>query len=154
MEDLNYVVQLRKKFSYLECIPGFLLPHPSSLSLIPIKTEEDYNDNNNNSNMSVYCWPNNIIDSSSVGNIGPSELVQGNFVPLSITPSMSSLESFLSKLPSVLPASSPSTSDPSCLRPVDSMGGSLGVHDKDNMQEDDERGGVEAMGGQWASTWV
>ncbi|KAK1290618.1 hypothetical protein QJS10_CPB18g01260 [Acorus calamus] len=32
MEDLSYVVLLRKKFSYLHSIPGVLLPHPSSSS--------------------------------------------------------------------------------------------------------------------------
>ena len=29
-EDLSYVVMLRRKFGYLESIPGVLLPHPSS----------------------------------------------------------------------------------------------------------------------------
>ncbi|KAJ9563808.1 hypothetical protein OSB04_008968 [Centaurea solstitialis] len=38
IEDLSYVVMLRKKLSYIESIPGVLLPHPSS-SLYPFKAE-------------------------------------------------------------------------------------------------------------------
>lgn len=104
IEDLSYVVLLRKKFSYIESIPGVLLPHPSSSQMFPYKVvdnygttpdawhfqaslgllpqthhdfyEHQYNNNNNNS-------------SQPLKNI--------------ITPSMSSLEALLSKLPSVVP---------------------------------------------------
>lgn len=34
-EDLGYVVTLRRKFGYLESIPGVLLPHPSSAGVFP-----------------------------------------------------------------------------------------------------------------------
>ncbi|XP_048136819.1 uncharacterized protein LOC115734304 isoform X1 [Rhodamnia argentea] len=87
VEDLSYVVQLRKKFGYIESIPGVLLPHPSSSS-----------------------YPN-------VGYGGTPDGAwhfQTNLQPLpdlcdtfnqhfKITPSMSSLEALLSKLPSVVP---------------------------------------------------
>ena len=33
-EDLSYVVMLRRKFGYLESIPGVLLPHPSSAGVV------------------------------------------------------------------------------------------------------------------------
>ncbi|KAL2928778.1 Protein RICE SALT SENSITIVE 3 [Bienertia sinuspersici] len=35
VEDLSYVVLLRKKFAYIESIPGVLLPHPSSAAFPP-----------------------------------------------------------------------------------------------------------------------
>ena len=34
-EDLSYVVMLRRKFGYLENIPGVLLQHPSTASVFP-----------------------------------------------------------------------------------------------------------------------
>ncbi|KAI7728838.1 hypothetical protein M8C21_023817 [Ambrosia artemisiifolia] len=85
-EDLSYVVMLRKKLSYIESIPGVLLPHPSS-SLYPYKSE-GYN--------TPETWP------FQGGGDLPAVYTQ----PMNITPSMSSLEALLSKLPSVVPASS------------------------------------------------
>ncbi|KAF8390374.1 hypothetical protein HHK36_024900 [Tetracentron sinense] len=89
MEDLSYIVLLRKKFSYLESIPGVLLPHPSS-SAFPLKVDG--------------CgvpdtWP-------FPGTLAPpmaTEFYDQFNQPLKITPSMSSLEALLSKLPSVVP---------------------------------------------------
>ncbi|KAJ3677483.1 hypothetical protein LUZ60_003207 [Juncus effusus] len=74
-EDLSYIVLLRKNFSYIESIPGVLLPHPSS-ALFPvtehfIPNTEFYEDQN-----------------------------------VRFTPSMSSLEALLSKLPPVGPTES------------------------------------------------
>nr|XP_043623461.1 protein RICE SALT SENSITIVE 3-like isoform X2 [Erigeron canadensis] len=92
VEDLNYIVMLRKKLSYIESIPGVLLPHPSS-SLYPFKPE-GYN--------APEVWP------FHVGCGGGNDIQPVYNQPLNITPSMSSLEALLSKLPSVLPVSSSS----------------------------------------------
>nr|GMD37018.1 transcription factor LHW-like [Ipomoea batatas] len=75
IEDLSYVVLLRKKFSYIESIPGVLLPHPSSAAY-PMKIDGYA--------LSPEAWPPHF----------PANI---------ITPSMSSLEALLSKLPSVVP---------------------------------------------------
>ncbi|KAJ0679750.1 hypothetical protein HanOQP8_Chr12g0463141 [Helianthus annuus] len=86
---------LRKKLSYIESIPGVLLPHPSSSSY-PYKSE-GYN--------MPESWPFH-------GGGEPSSLYNQ---PMNITPSMSSLEALLSKLPSVVPASSsPIEAPPYC----------------------------------------
>lgn len=87
MEDLSYIVLLRKKFHHLESIPGVLLPHPSS-SIYPYKTD------------APGTWPFHP-------NATPQMEYYNNYNQ--ITPSMSSLEALLSKLPSVVPTS-PSSS--------------------------------------------
>lgn len=92
VEDLSYVVLLRKKLSYIESIPGVLLPHPSSAAY-PLKMI-----NEAEANCSHY--QNNI-------NLIPQE-----YYDMRITPSMSSLEALLSKLPSVAPPSSSSSFQP------------------------------------------
>ncbi|KAG0466713.1 hypothetical protein HPP92_018293 [Vanilla planifolia] len=74
MEDLSFVVHLRKKFAYLESIPGVLLPHPSSPA-VPIGMQPIPR--------GVTMPPIEYYDQSR------------------ISPSMSSLEALLSKLPSV-----------------------------------------------------
>ncbi|XP_010547861.1 PREDICTED: transcription factor EMB1444-like [Tarenaya hassleriana] len=75
IEDLSYVVMLKKKFSYIESIPGVLLPHPSSSSY-PF----------------INCSPPDTCHFP----VAPA--------PMKITPSMRSLEALLSKLPSVVPS--------------------------------------------------
>uniref|UniRef100_A0A5B6YSV8 Putative Serine/threonine-protein kinase WNK-related n=1 Tax=Davidia involucrata TaxID=16924 RepID=A0A5B6YSV8_DAVIN len=91
IEDLSYIVLLRKKFSYIESIPGVLLPHPSS-SAYPFK-------------MDGYGAPEAW---HFQGNLAPAttEFHDHFNQPMRITPSMSSLEALLSKLPSVMPAPS------------------------------------------------
>ena len=85
IEDLSYVVLLRKKFSYIESIPGVLLPHPSS-SAYPCSPE---------------AW-------HFQGSLAPpAEFYEQFNQPLRVTPSMSSLEALLSKLPSVVPPTTP-----------------------------------------------
>ncbi|KAE8023424.1 hypothetical protein FH972_009118 [Carpinus fangiana] len=85
IEDLSYVVLLRKKFSYIESIPGVLLPHPSS-SAYPCSPE---------------AW-------HFQGSLAPpAEFYEQYNQPLRVTPSMSSLEALLSKLPSVVPPTTP-----------------------------------------------
>lgn len=90
IEDLSYVVLLRKKFSYIESIPGVLLPHPSS-SAYPYGNPAEQ-------------WHN------FQGSIAPQHQNDqlyhehfNNIMPMKVTPSMSSLEALLSKLPSVVP---------------------------------------------------
>ncbi|XP_061370180.1 protein RICE SALT SENSITIVE 3-like [Gastrolobium bilobum] len=91
IEDLSYVVLLRKKFSYIESIPGVLLPHPSS-SAYPYKVEG-------------YSVPEQWHFQGNLAH--PAELYDHFNMPLKITPSMSSLEALLSKLPSVVPPPPP-----------------------------------------------
>ncbi|WVZ09817.1 hypothetical protein V8G54_014347 [Vigna mungo] len=94
IEDLSYVVLLRKKFSYIESIPGVLLPHPSS-SAYPYKVEGGYGVPEQWHFQGNHLAP-------------QAELYENHFnMPLKITPSMSSLEALLSKLPSVVPPPHP-----------------------------------------------
>ncbi|KAL0421336.1 UNVERIFIED_CONTAM: protein RICE SALT SENSITIVE 3 [Sesamum latifolium] len=94
IEDLSYVVLLRKKFSYIESIPGVLLPHPSS-SAYPFKIDHAYG-----GAVPAEAWHN------FHNNLLPTNDYYDHFAhqPMKITPSMSSLEALLSKLPSVVPA--------------------------------------------------
>lgn len=100
IEDLSYVVLLRKKFNYLESIPGVLLPHPSS-SAFPYKAD-GYSAADN--------WPYNTTLASPAMTAMTTDFYSQFSQPLKITPSMSSLEALLSKLPSVVPTLSPSSS--------------------------------------------
>ena len=88
IEDLNYVVLQRKKFSYIESIPGVLLPHPSS-SVYPFKVD-------GYGTPEAWHYPPGTI-------APPAEFYDHFNQPMTITPSMSSLEALLSKLPSVEP---------------------------------------------------
>ncbi|XP_018632321.1 protein RICE SALT SENSITIVE 3-like [Nicotiana tomentosiformis] len=94
IEDLSYVVLLRKKFSYIESIPGVLLPHPSS-SAYPFK-------------MDGYGAPPDAwhLQANLAATPAPAEFYEhlNHHQHMKITPSMSSLEALLSKLPSVVPA--------------------------------------------------
>lgn len=86
---------LRKKFSYIESIPGVLLPHPSS-SAYPFKVDgygvpEQWHFQGAFANPNDFCYDHH-------------HHFNNNHQPLKqITPSMSSLEALLSKLPSVVP---------------------------------------------------
>ncbi|XP_022151082.1 uncharacterized protein LOC111019104 [Momordica charantia] len=105
-EDLNFVVQLRKKFCYIESIPGVLLPHPLCSS-IP---------SNFNVDAAAMATAAAAYESAELGRFegtscfpGPAEQLMYNHINLNpgqqvqITPSMSSLEALLAKLPSVMP---------------------------------------------------
>ncbi|KAL3835547.1 hypothetical protein ACJIZ3_010283 [Penstemon smallii] len=97
IEDLSYVVLLRKKLSYIESIPGVLLPHPSSAAH-PFKVDA-YGTSTVQQDQ-AWHFQNNLLP--------PNEFYD-HFThqhQMTITPSMSSLEALLSKLPSVVPASS------------------------------------------------
>ncbi|GER32263.1 serine/threonine-protein kinase WNK (With NoLysine)-related [Striga asiatica] len=111
IEDLSYVVLLRKKWSYIESIPGVLLPHPSSTSAYPLtirnsdhhqfinnhpQAQAEPNWHNNNNNNNNFKTPHNYFDHFAPHT--PMKMI--------ITPSMSSLDALLSKLPSVMPSSS------------------------------------------------
>ncbi|XP_059656025.1 protein RICE SALT SENSITIVE 3-like isoform X2 [Cornus florida] len=94
IEDLNYVVILKKKLSYIESIPGVLLPHPSSSS-----SEHSFKmDGYGFGAHEAWHFHTNLVPPTEV-------LVHDHFnQPVRvITPSMSSLEALLSKLPSVVP---------------------------------------------------
>lgn len=99
IEDLSYVVLLRKKFSYIESIPGVLLPHPSS-SAYPYKVDggygapEQWHFQGNHHHLASPQGDHQLYDNHHH---------HFNNLPLKITPSMSSLEALLSKLPSVVP---------------------------------------------------
>ncbi|CAL5421377.1 protein RICE SALT SENSITIVE 3-like isoform X2 [Camellia sinensis] len=112
IEDLSYVVLLRKNFSYIESIPGVLLPHPSSSSSpssstfsSPFKIDGSYS----------YGTPEHQAWHFQ-GNLAPPpppvEFYDHFNQPMRITPSMSSLEALLSKLPSVIMPPPPSPLTP------------------------------------------
>ncbi|KAG6518031.1 hypothetical protein ZIOFF_021432 [Zingiber officinale] len=98
VEDLSFIVLLRKKFSYLESIPGVLLPHPSS-----------------SSSSAAAAFP--IVDGCNMAAAGlhwtpappppfPTPEFYDQYLAtqqMRIAPSMSSLEALLSKLPPVAP---------------------------------------------------
>ncbi|XP_077217468.1 protein RICE SALT SENSITIVE 3-like isoform X2 [Tasmannia lanceolata] len=95
MEDLSFVVLLRKKFSYLESIPGVFLPHPSS-SATPYSMAGC-------NPPDTWAYHSGIVPSTEFhGHLSPP--------PMAITPSMTSLEALLSRLPSVGPSPSSSSS--------------------------------------------
>ncbi|KAE8668251.1 putative protein transporter [Hibiscus syriacus] len=90
IEDPSYVVLLRKKFSYIESIPGALLPHPSSSAYPFNGTPEPW-----------AHFPSGMLIAQPPPS--PPEFYDHFSQPTKITPSMSSLEALLSKLPSVVP---------------------------------------------------
>ncbi|TYH84604.1 hypothetical protein ES332_D02G207900v1 [Gossypium tomentosum] len=119
IEDLSYVVLLRKKFSYIESIPGVLLSHPSS-SAYPFKVD-------------AYGTPEawaHFPAGTTIAPPPPPEFYDHFNQPMKITPSMSSLEALLSKLPSVVPPqassgyceSHPQSQFQSSQRPVEYIG--------------------------------
>ncbi|KAI5679170.1 hypothetical protein M9H77_10120 [Catharanthus roseus] len=142
IEDLSYVVLLRKKFSYIESIPGVLLPHPSSAAY-PFNI-----DGYGGTATGAEGWH------FHGGNLPPPPLSEyyehynnnNNHPPMKITPSMSSLEALLSKLPSVGPVS---TSAPYCeaqthynnmssTRPVQLMGMEKVAKEEFDQDDDDD----------------
>ncbi|KAJ0763266.1 putative transcription factor MYC/MYB [Helianthus annuus] len=123
IEDLNYVVLLRKKFSYIESIPGVLLPHPSS-SAYPFKAET-----------SEAAWHYHVPPPEFCHHYNYNQAAA-----LNITPSMSSLEALLSKLPSVVPVA-PQAGPPYCepSRPMEFWA----VEAKEEVEEEDVKDGGE-----------
>jgi hypothetical protein len=97
-EDLSYVVMLRRKFGYLESIPGVLLPHPSSAAFpaaaIAGPAAAD----------AACSWPPGLVMPPPVELYDPYAQSAAAAAQMHIVPSMSSLEALLSKLPSVDPA--------------------------------------------------
>ncbi|CDY24511.1 hypothetical protein BRARA_A02455 [Brassica rapa] len=104
VEDLSNVVMLRKKLSYIESIPGVLLPHPSSSGYPFI----------NASPSDTWHFPGIAPPQSQTehhqqhfyhSDHNHRFLMSNHHQPqaMKITPSMSSLEALLSKLPSVVP---------------------------------------------------
>ncbi|KAK1273215.1 Transcription factor [Acorus gramineus] len=141
VEDLSYVVQLRKKFAYLESIPGVFLPHPSSSS----------------SSAAAYPFK---IDTAHPPDAWPVHHPMPEFYDhhhhFVVTPSMSSLEALLSKLPSVAPPLSAEyyyeAAPPPVhhQRPLDLMGtGGTAAAAK---AEEDEDGREVGIGGEGSSS--
>lgn len=94
MEDLNNVVLLRTKFNYIESIPGVLLPHPSSSSSSSSKI---------NGYGEAESWH---FQGTNLPH--PMEFSHDHFnQQIRVTPSMSSLEALLSKLPALVPPPPP-----------------------------------------------
>uniref|UniRef100_A0A0E0DZI7 Transcription factor MYC/MYB N-terminal domain-containing protein n=1 Tax=Oryza meridionalis TaxID=40149 RepID=A0A0E0DZI7_9ORYZ len=89
-EDLSYVVALRRKFGYLESIPGVLLPHPSSAAAAFPGGPPD-----------AAGWPAGMMVSPPV----PPELYVDPYgAAAAAGAGPPPLEALLSKLPSVVPA--------------------------------------------------
>ncbi|XP_057948338.1 protein RICE SALT SENSITIVE 3-like [Malania oleifera] len=122
VEDLSYVVLLRKKFSYIESIPGVLLPHPSSAAF-PYKVD-GVSGGYGMSPEEAWHYQLGPLASSP-----PLEFYDHpNFntptppLMMKVTPSMSSLEALLSKLPSVVPAAPPQpAAEPGYYEPSQAM---------------------------------
>ncbi|CAL9111023.1 hypothetical protein MUK42_00220 [Musa troglodytarum] len=143
MEDLSLVILLRKKFEYLESIPGVLLPHPSS-SACPMRIEACTLPQN---------WP-----------AFPPVEFYDHFSPQMrvVTPSMSSLDALLSKLPPVgLPPPTPAASSPGyfdmpvLLQPQKPSSGVMEMERvaKEEMEEEyGQESGVLEMGGECSSS--
>ncbi|XP_062220257.1 protein RICE SALT SENSITIVE 3-like isoform X2 [Phragmites australis] len=92
VEDLSYVVMLRRKFGYLESIPGVLLPHPSSAAFPAGGCVGGPAD-------AACSWPPGLVPSMEL--FDPYGQAAAAAAQMHIVPSMSSLETLLSKLPSV-----------------------------------------------------
>lgn len=92
------MVLLRKRFCYLESIPGVLLPHPSS-SPYAYKIDGAPPDS---WHLQAETLPPVTADHHPFY-VDPAAFGTHQTPPMRITPSMSSLEALLSKLPSVVP---------------------------------------------------
>ncbi|KAL4182013.1 hypothetical protein AMTRI_Chr12g240340 [Amborella trichopoda] len=98
MEDLNYIAILKKKFSYLHSIPGVLLPHPSTN--LQTNTTHPHTCQSHLQNRPAF-YP---LLSPQPNTNPPKQTFSPNFLSPQTTliaPSMTSLESLLSKLPSI-----------------------------------------------------
>ncbi|OWM76041.1 hypothetical protein CDL15_Pgr009686 [Punica granatum] len=100
IEDLSYIVLLRKRFSYIESIPGVLLPHPSSS---PYTFKMD----GSPSGAPPDAWHYQTAPPPPIAHqhqfYDPATFGTYQTPAMKITPSMTSLEALLSKLPSVVP---------------------------------------------------
>ncbi|CAL1413644.1 unnamed protein product [Linum trigynum] len=118
VEDLSYVVTLRKKLSYIESIPGVLLPHPCSSSatqILPMRMDGygyGYGGGGNHPMIPPPPLPHHHHEAAAyyqlTGGGGADHQLyvdhnSGSLLPFKVAPSMSSLEALLSKLPSVVP---------------------------------------------------
>ncbi|XP_051121979.1 protein RICE SALT SENSITIVE 3 isoform X2 [Andrographis paniculata] len=157
VEDLSYVVMLRKKFSYIESIPGVLLPHPSSSSAAAYPSSPyKFNDPYAAAPPPAEAWPpyqnHNSINMNTIPtNDHHYNSSYDHFPTMKITPSMSSLEALLSKLPSVVPAGQNNNPYLQSAPPEDPIGAADGkiakeeYHDGD---DDDDDNNSAAAGGE------
>ncbi|CAI0627491.1 unnamed protein product [Linum tenue] len=135
VEDLSYVVTLRKKLSYIESIPGVLLPHPCSspTQILPVRMDGyayGYGGGGNHPMLPPPPLPHHHHEAAAYyqltgggGGGGADHQLyadhhnnnhmtmmmnsSGSLLPFKVAPSMSSLEALLSKLPSVVPPPPP-----------------------------------------------
>ncbi|CAA7407709.1 unnamed protein product [Spirodela intermedia] len=135
MEDPSYVLLLRNRFSYLESIPGVLLPHPSSAAVPSTgdlcETPESW----------AACY--------EVSSPVPPMHHHIAHHQVGISPSMSSLEALLSKLPSVNPPPPAPQLQPPCLGVASLLSPPQWPTPKEELG-DNEYGGIAgpaAMGG-------
>lgn len=132
IEDLNFVIHLQRKFNYLLAIPGVFLPHPSSS--LQSKTAEiqagswqmqgpvgvESSSGTGRHLETCFSWNGTTSMMMDQNRHNPTEFMQQQMTAgaghvlidtlpqqLPVTPSMSSLQALLSKLPSVTPASRP-----------------------------------------------
>lgn len=118
IEDLNFVIHLQRKFNYLLAIPGVFLPHPSS-SLQSKATEDQagspwqlQGESSTRRHLEkCFSWNGTtmMVDQNQqqqqmASVAGPVLIDTLPHQQLSVTPSMSSLQALLSKLPSVTPS--------------------------------------------------
>ncbi|CAI0386072.1 unnamed protein product [Linum tenue] len=106
VEDLSYVVTLRKKLSYIESIPGVLLPHPSSSAAYPMLPPPPLPHHYEAAYFGGGGGP--VVplppaDESFYVDGQQMMMMNSNSRSYKIAPSMSSLQALLSKLPSVVP---------------------------------------------------
>ncbi|CAN6477603.1 unnamed protein product [Victoria cruziana] len=121
-EDIDYIFLLRKKFNYIESIPGVLLPHPSSTAIPMNRGGCSLTPHNSWSIRTKHMMH---TEGEYAGYLTLGHQLHGQ----EITPSMASLEALLSKLPSVGP-DSPETAAHYYTSPV-TVGNA-------KMEEDDE----------------
>lgn len=160
VEDLSYVVLLRKKFAYIESIPGVLLPHPSSAAF-PTCNGGGYG------GMPPEMWAGYPGGPMAIGPTGqlldhhqhqygydlsPAQPHQP--MVRMITPSMSSLEALLSKLPNVVPCPAHHASNPNHLELMGSSVAQIRVAKEEmdhHHHHHDEREGVECCSNSMSS---
>lgn len=118
-DDLSYVVMLRRKFGYLESIPGVLLPHPSSAAFPAVAGPA--------ADAAACSWPPGLVvpvpPMEFYDPYAHHQAAAAAVAQMHIVPSMSSLEALLSKLPSVDPAAAGGAMAAATMASKEEMGG-------------------------------
>ncbi|KAK4785879.1 hypothetical protein SAY86_002568 [Trapa natans] len=149
IEDLNFVVLLRKRFSYIESIPGVLLPHPSS-SPYPYKIDGSQHGPPPADSWHLQTAAVPAVVAADHHQFYDSAAFGGHQTPpMMITPSMSSLEALLSKLPSVVPPDGQHQFGAPRRTPLEFMGMAekMVLSAKEEQAEDEYRQGGDVLTG-------